>query len=108
MNLDVLVDRMRREFKVEANIGKPQVAYRETIKRVVEKFDFTHKKQTGGSGQFAKIQVTYGPLADAEDGCSTSSRTRSPAAASRASTSPAWTRASRTPCSTASWPATRP
>src|SRR5690625_7518994 len=68
MNLDVLVDRMRREFKVEANIGKPQVAYRETIKRVVEKFDFTHKKQTGGSGQFAKIQVTYGPLADAGDG----------------------------------------
>src|SRR5690625_4389648 len=68
LHLDVLVDRMRREFKVEANIGKPQVAYRETIKRVVEKFDFTHKKQTGGSGQFAKIQVTYGPLADAEDG----------------------------------------
>src|SRR5690625_4614885 len=52
LHLDVLVDRMRREFKVEANIGKPQVAYRETIKRVVEKFDFTHKKQTGGSGQF--------------------------------------------------------
>src|SRR5699024_7938133 len=68
LHLDVLVDRMRREFKVEANIGKPQVAYRETIKRVVEKFDFTHKKQTGGSGQFAKIQVTYDPLADAEDG----------------------------------------
>ena len=67
LHLDVLVDRMRREFKVEANIGKPQVAYRETIKRTVEKFDFTHKKQTGGSGQFAKIQVTYGPLADAED-----------------------------------------
>src|SRR5699024_6626846 len=58
LHLDVLVDRMRREFKVEANIGKPQVAYRETIKRTVEKFDFTHKKQTGGSGQFAKIQVT--------------------------------------------------
>src|SRR5690625_5620406 len=68
LHLDILVDRMRREFKVEANIGKPQVAYRETIKRVVEKFDFTHKKQTGGYGQFAKIQVTYGQLADAEDG----------------------------------------
>src|SRR5699024_3853976 len=51
LHLDVFVDRMRREFKVEANIGKPQVAYRETIRKVVEKYDFTHKKQTGGSGQ---------------------------------------------------------
>ena len=68
LHLDVLVDRMRREFNVEANIGKPQVAYRETIKRTVEKFDFTHKKQTGGSGQFAKVQITFGPLTDAEDG----------------------------------------
>ncbi|WP_062947595.1 MULTISPECIES: elongation factor G [Brachybacterium] len=68
LHLDVLVDRMRREFNVEANIGKPQVAYRETIKRVVEKYDFTHKKQTGGSGQFAKVQITFGPLTDAEDG----------------------------------------
>ncbi|MGO1353689.1 MAG: elongation factor G, partial [Brachybacterium tyrofermentans] len=68
LHLDILVDRMRREFNVEANIGKPQVAYRETIKRTVEKYDFTHKKQTGGSGQFAKIQVTFGPLTDAEDG----------------------------------------
>jgi elongation factor G len=68
LHLDILVDRMRREFKVEANIGKPQVAYRETIKRTVEKFDYTHKKQTGGSGQFAKVQITYGPLEDAEDG----------------------------------------
>ena len=54
LHLDVLVDRMRREFKVEANVGKPQVAYRETIRRKVEKVDYTHKKQTGGSGQFAK------------------------------------------------------
>ena len=68
LHLDILVDRMRREFKVEANIGKPQVAYRETIKRTVEKFDFTHKKQTGGSGQFAKVQLTFGPLEGAEDG----------------------------------------
>jgi elongation factor G len=68
LHLDILVDRMRREFNVEANIGKPQVAYRETIKRTVEKFDFTHKKQTGGSGQFAKVQITFGPLVDAEDG----------------------------------------
>ncbi|AOP52934.1 MAG: elongation factor G [Brevibacterium aurantiacum] len=62
LHLDILVDRMRREFKVEANVGKPQVAYRETIRRTVEKFDYTHKKQTGGSGQFAKVQVTFEPL----------------------------------------------
>ena len=55
LHLDVLVDRMRREFNVEANVGKPQVAYRETITKKVEKVDYTHKKQTGGSGQFAKV-----------------------------------------------------
>ena len=62
LHLDILVDRMRREFNVEANVGKPQVAYRETIKRMVEKHDYTHKKQTGGSGQFAKVQITIEPL----------------------------------------------
>ncbi len=62
LHLDILVDRMRREFKVEANVGKPQVAYRETIRRKVEKLDYTHKKQTGGSGQYAKVQVTFEPL----------------------------------------------
>jgi elongation factor G len=62
LHLDILVDRMRREFKVEANVGKPQVAYRETLKRVVEKYDYTHKKQTGGSGQFAKIQIKIEPM----------------------------------------------
>jgi elongation factor G len=62
LHLDILVDRMRREFKVEANVGKPQVAYRETIKRPVERYDYTHKKQTGGSGQFAKIQIKLEPL----------------------------------------------
>ncbi|GAA1421992.1 elongation factor G [Agrococcus citreus] len=62
LHLDILVDRMKREFKVEANVGKPQVAYRETIKGTVAKFDYTHKKQTGGSGQFAKIQIKLEPL----------------------------------------------
>ncbi|MHA3682664.1 elongation factor G [Leucobacter sp. HY1910] len=62
LHLDILVDRMKREFKVEANVGKPQVAYRETIRRAVEKYDYTHKKQTGGSGQFAKVQIALEPL----------------------------------------------
>ncbi len=62
LHLDILVDRMRREFHVEANVGKPQVAYRETIRRKVEKLDYVHKKQTGGSGQYAKVQVTIEPL----------------------------------------------
>jgi elongation factor G len=62
LHLDILVDRMKREFNVEANVGKPQVAYRETIRRAVEKYDYTHKKQTGGSGQFAKVQITIEPL----------------------------------------------
>ena len=66
LHLDILVDRMRREFKVEANVGKPQVAYRETIRRSVEKVDYTHKKQTGGSGQYAKVQVTIEPMDTAE------------------------------------------
>jgi elongation factor G len=62
LHLDILVDRMRREFKVEANVGKPQVAYRETIRREVLKIDYVHKKQTGGSGQYAKVQMNFGPL----------------------------------------------
>ena len=66
LHLDILVERMRREFKVEANVGKPQVAYRETIRRKVEKIDYTHKKQTGGSGQYAKVQMTFEPLVSTE------------------------------------------
>ncbi|MEU4391383.1 elongation factor G [Kribbella sp. NPDC023855] len=61
LHLEVLVDRMKREFRVEANVGKPQVAYRETIKKKVEKVDYTHKKQTGGSGQFARVIITIEP-----------------------------------------------
>jgi elongation factor G len=69
LHLDILVDRMRREFKVEANIGKPQVAYRETIRGTVEKYSYVHKKQTGGSGQYAKILITMEPLdLDAAEG----------------------------------------
>jgi elongation factor G len=67
LHLEILVDRMRREFKVEANVGKPQVAYRETIRRVVEREDLTYKKQTGGSGQYAKVQVRLEPLERTSD-----------------------------------------
>jgi elongation factor G len=68
LHLEILVDRMRREFRVEANVGKPQVAYRETIRRVVEREDLTYKKQTGGSGQYAKVQVRLEPLEMTPDG----------------------------------------
>ena len=61
LHLEVLVDRMRREFKVEANIGRPQVAYRETVRKKVEKVEYTHKKQTGGSGQFARVLINLEP-----------------------------------------------
>lgn len=67
LHLDVLVDRMKREFKVEANIGDPQVAYRETIRKSVESLSYTHKKQTGGSGQFAKVIITIEPYAPEAD-----------------------------------------
>ena len=68
LHLEVLVDRMRREFKVEANVGKPQVAYRETITKPVESVDYTHKKQTGGSGQFAKVQIGIEPASGTAEG----------------------------------------
>ena len=63
LHLEVLVNRMRSDYKVEANIGKPQVAYRETVRRTVEKLDYVHRKQTGGSGQFAKVIIKLEPLA---------------------------------------------
>ncbi|MFD3327599.1 elongation factor G [Streptomyces sp. NPDC058701] len=66
LHLEVLVDRMKREFKVEANVGKPQVAYRETIRKTVERHDYTHKKQTGGTGQFAKVQIAIEPILEAD------------------------------------------
>ncbi len=68
LHLDVLVDRMRREFKVEANVGKPQVAYRETITKAVPKVEYTHKKQTGGSGQFARVIIGIEPSGGDGDG----------------------------------------
>ncbi len=66
LHLDIIVDRMRREFKVEANIGAPQVAYRETITRSHTE-DYTHKKQSGGSGQFARVKITFEPNPETEE-----------------------------------------
>ncbi|MFC5184453.1 elongation factor G [Actinomadura harenae] len=68
LHLEILVDRMKREFKVDANVGKPQVAYRETITRKVEKVEYTHKKQTGGSGQFGRVIINLEPLGEGSDG----------------------------------------
>jgi elongation factor G len=68
LHLDVLVDRMRREFKVDANVGKPQVAYRETITKAVDKVEYTHKKQTGGSGQYARVIIGIEPTGGEVDG----------------------------------------
>ena len=61
LHLEILVDRMKREFKVEANVGAPQVAYRETITKRKADIDYTHKKQSGGSGQFARVKLVFEP-----------------------------------------------
>ncbi|MFD0915478.1 elongation factor G [Pseudahrensia aquimaris] len=66
LHLDILVDRMKREFSVEANVGAPQVAYRETITRAAE-IDYTHKKQSGGSGQFARVKIVFEPNTESEE-----------------------------------------
>ncbi|MCC0039371.1 MAG: elongation factor G [Brucellaceae bacterium] len=66
LHLDIIVDRMKREFKVEANVGAPQVAYRETITRAAE-IDYTHKKQSGGSGQFARVKIIFEPNEESEE-----------------------------------------
>ena len=68
LHLEVLVNRMKSDFKVEANIGKPQVAYRETIRKPVDKYEYTHKKQTGGSGQFARVIIKLEPMEKNEEG----------------------------------------
>ncbi|WP_030176161.1 elongation factor G [Spirillospora albida] len=68
LHLEILVDRMKREFKVDANVGRPQVAYRETITKKVEKVEYTHKKQTGGSGQFGRVIIDLEPLGGGSDG----------------------------------------
>ncbi|MCB5642112.1 elongation factor G, partial [Bifidobacterium animalis] len=67
LQLEIIVDRMRRELRVEWNVGKPQVAYRETIRKAVMNQEYTHKQQTGGSGQFAKVLMNFEPR-DTENG----------------------------------------
>jgi len=68
LHLEILVDRMRREFRVEANVGKPQVAYRETISKPVAKVEYTHKKQTGGSGQYGRVIIGIEPTGGGDGG----------------------------------------
>ncbi|MEU8347707.1 elongation factor G [Spirillospora sp. NPDC048832] len=64
LHLEILVDRLKEEFHVEANVGRPRVAYRETVRRAVERVDLTHRKQTGGKGQYAKVQIALEPIED--------------------------------------------
>lgn len=106
LHLDILVDRMRREFKVEANVGKPQVAYKETIKRLVQNVEYTHKKQTGGSGQFAKVIINLEPFTG-EEGATYEFESKVTGGRIPREYIRRWMPAHRTPCSTACWPAIR-
>ena len=106
LQLDIIVDRMRREFKVECNVGNPQVAYRETIRKAVMNQEYTHKKQTGGSGQFAKVLMNFEPL-DTENGETYESSTKSPAATSPRNSFLPSMLACRKPWNPASSPASR-
>ena len=105
LHLEVLVDRMLREFSVDANVGKPQVAYRETIRKPVEKIEEKYVRQTGGRGQYGHVVISA--RAHRARAAATSSSTRSAAASSPRSTSPRSTPASRRRSPRASWPATR-
>jgi elongation factor G len=64
LHLEILIDRMREDYRVEANVGRPRVAYRETVRRAVERVDLTHRKQSGGKGQYAKVQISLEPIED--------------------------------------------
>jgi elongation factor G len=103
LHLDILVDRLKREFKVEANIGAPQVAYRETIGHEVE-HTYTHKKQSGGSGQFAEVKLIISPT---EPGEGYSFEAASSAVRCRRNTSPASKRASSRSWTAVRWRASR-
>ncbi len=106
LHLEVLVNRMKSDYKVEANIGKPQVAYRETIRKTVEKFEYTHKKQTGGSGQFARVIIKLEPL-DTADGALYEFDNKVSGGRIPREYIPSVDAGARTPCSTACWRATR-
>ncbi len=102
LHLEIIVDRMQREFNVGANVGKPQVAYRETIRNIAEA-DYTHKKQTGGIGQYARVKMRVEPLARAI----MNSSTKFAADRFRKNSFRRWRRAWRKRSRTACWRATR-
>ncbi len=101
LHLEIIVDRLLREFKVEANVGAPQVAYKETVRKKVDQ-ETKYKRQSGGSGQYGHVKITWSPTSPAR---ATSLSTPSWAAPSPRSSSPLSTPVSRVPCSPAWWPA---
>ena len=103
LHLDIKVDILKRTYKVDANVGAPQVAYRETLTKKTE-INYTHKKQTGGTGQFARVKIVFEP---AEPAPAPRSSPRSSAARCRRNTSPASKRASTASWAPAFWPASR-